>query len=196
MSEGKEKKTLMEEGEPSPKPSHFNLHKMTLMAILLALAIAIGYVESLIPAFLPVGGVKLGFANIIIVVVLYELGVWEAASIDLGKVLVVALLRGSFLQMGFFMSLSGAVSSLLIMVLLKLLVKPLTEVGVSAVGSMFHSFGQVAVGALFMGSGAVFYYYCYLMPIALLTGVIVGIAANRIMATKVIARQKRQYGFD
>lgn len=184
------------EGGLEKEVAHFNVHKISLMAVLLALAVALGYLESLIPAFLPVGGAKLGFANIIIVIALYELGIWEAALIDIGKVVIVALLRGSFLNVGFFMSLSGALLSLLVMVLLKLLLRPLTELGVSAVGSIFHSFGQIAAYALITANGAVFYWYCYLMPLSLLTGIFVGIAANRIIATGVIARQKRQYGFD
>ncbi len=172
----------------------FNLHKMTLMAILLALAIALGIAESFIPsAWIP--GLKPGFANIVICLVLYEFGIIEALLINVARVLVVALLRGSFLQMGFWMSFAGAMASLLVMVFGKYVLRMLTVVGVSTLGSIMHSFAQVAVGAIFMGSPAVFFYYPFMMLISLATGVLVGIAVDRIMATGILEKQKKIHGY-
>ncbi|MCF0112782.1 MAG: Gx transporter family protein, partial [Bacilli bacterium] len=155
-------------------------------------AVAIGYAESFIPFFLP--GMRLGLANIIIVIALYELGAVDAAIIDLGRVLLVNLLRGTFLQMGFFMSLAGAALSLVIMILLKFLAKPMTPVGVSAVGGVAHSFAQVAVGSFFMGSLAVFYYFPVLELISLVTGVTIGLIVERIHATGVFDKVKARHG--
>ena len=63
---------------------HSGAHKVALMAMLLALAIALGVADYYIPfPFVP--GAKLGLANIVILVVLYELGIWEAGVIDLGR---------------------------------------------------------------------------------------------------------------
>ena len=81
---------------------HSGAHKVALMAMLLALAIALGVADYYIPfPFVP--GAKLGLANIVILVVLYELGIWEAGVIDLGRVFIVSLLTGRIFQMGFFM---------------------------------------------------------------------------------------------
>ena len=172
----------------------FNVHKMTLMAILLALAIALGIAESFIPsAWIP--GLKPGFANIVICLTLYEFGIPEAAFIDLARVLVVALLRGTFLQMGFWMSFAGAMSSLIIMIIGKYVLRMLTVVGVSALGGLTHSFAQVVVGAIFMESTAVFYYYPFMMLISLATGILVGIVVDRIMATGVLEKQKKIHGY-
>lgn len=167
---------------------------MTLMAILLALSVALGVAESFLPPLGPVGGVRLGLANLLILLCLYELGFFEALFLDLAKVLLVNLLRGSFLQMGFWMSLSGAVASFIVMASLYKF-KIFTEVGVSTVGAIFHSFAQVAVGAIILSTSNVFYYYCFLMPVSLLTGVGIGVLVNRIRATKVIEKLKRSHGF-
>ena len=172
----------------------WNVYKMTLMAILLALSVALGVADSFLPPLGPVGGVRLGLANLLILLCLYELGFFEALFLDLAKVLLVNLLRGSFLQMGFWMSLSGAIASFLIMAALYRF-KVFTEVGVSTLGAIFHSFAQVAVGAIILSTPSVFYYYCFLMPISLLTGVGIGLLVNRIRATKVIEKLKQTHGF-
>ena len=176
------------------KGKRFNVYKMTLLAILLALAVALGVAESFLPPLGPVGGVRLGLANLLVLLCLYELGFFEALFLDLAKVLLVNLLRGTFLQMGFWMSLAGATASFLAMAILCRF-RFLTETGVSAVGSMLHSFAQVAVGALILGTPSVFYYYCFLMPVSLVTGVMMGLLANRIRASKIIARIKQNHGF-
>ncbi len=176
------------------KKKRFSVHKMTLLAVLLALAVAVGVAESFLPPLGPVGGIRLGLANLIILLCLYELGFFEALFLDLAKVLLVNLLRGSFLQMGFYMSLGGAIASFLAMAALYKF-RVFTEVGVSTVGSLLHSFAQVAVGAIFLGTGNVFYYYCFLMPISLVTGVLIGMLVRKIRSTKIIERQKERYGF-
>jgi len=176
------------------KKRPWNIYKMTLMAILLALAVALGVAESFVPPLGPGGGVRLGLANLLVLLCLYELGFFEALFLDLAKVLLVNLLRGSFLQMGFWMSLAGAFLSFAAMASLYKF-KIFTEVGVSAVGSVLHSFAQVAVGALILSTPGVFYYYCFLLPISLLTGVLMGLLVNRIRATKIISRIKENHGF-
>jgi heptaprenyl diphosphate synthase len=175
-------------------PNEINLHKMVLMAMFLAMAIALGIAESFIEiSWVP--GAKPGLANLVIILVLYEFGVWEAALIDLGKVFIVAAVRGTLFQMGFFMSLSGSLLSLLVMILLYYLAKKLTIIGVSAMGALFHDLGQIIVGVWYLGSWSVFYYFPFMMLIGLATGTLIGILADRVMATGVIERQKKQYNF-
>ncbi len=176
------------------KKKRFNVHKMTLLAVLLALAVAVGVAESFLPPLGPVGGMRLGIANLIILLCLYELGFFEALFLDLAKVLLVNLLRGTFLQMGFYMSLAGALLSFFAMAALYKF-SVFTEVGVSTVGSLLHSLAQVAVGAIILSSWGVFYYYCFLMPLSLITGTLIGMLVRKIRSTKVIQRQKETYGF-
>ncbi len=91
--------------------------KLTVMALTTAIALVLSFIESQIPAFVAVPGVKMGLANIAIVYALYRLGWKEAALISLIRVVLVSLLFGS--AASFLYSLAGAVLSLLGMALLK-----------------------------------------------------------------------------
>lgn len=176
------------------KESKFNVHKMALLGILTAGAIVIGILESLIPS-IGIPGVKLGLSNIVILIVLYELGVWEAAFVSLVRVLIVSLVRGTFLSMGFVMSLSGAVLSLGIMILFVLLIKKFSIIGVSVIGALFHVFGQIAVAMIYLSTAYILFYLPVIAISAIITGVLVGIVAQLIINTKVIAKQKEKYKF-
>ena len=90
--------------------------KLTVMALTTALAMILSFVESQIPAFVAVPGVKMGLANIAVVFALYKLGWKEAAAISLVRVVLVSLLFGSIASL--FYSFAGAVLSLLGMGLL------------------------------------------------------------------------------
>ena len=98
------------------------IQKIVLIALLTAATIVIGIIESFIPS-VGIPGIKLGLANIMILVTLYELGVIEAIFVNFARVLLVSLIRGTFLSMGFFMSLAGAFLSLGVMIIFYLLIK-------------------------------------------------------------------------
>ena len=84
--------------------------KVARMGLLLALSMILSYVETLIPAFVAVPGVKIGLANIVIVFALYTLVDMEAISLSLIRVLLSSLLFGSVLSLLY--SFSGALLSL------------------------------------------------------------------------------------
>ncbi len=171
-----------------------NVHKLALIAILTAGAIVISIIESFIPS-VGIPGIKLGLANILILVTLYELGVKEAIFVNISRVLLSALLRGTIFGMGFFMSVSGAVFSFLAMLLLFLLIKKFSIIGVSVVGSIFHVLAQLAVAWIYLGSVVVFVYLPFIMLSALLTGIFVGAVARLIIKTGIIKKQKETYNF-
>ena len=171
-----------------------NIHKIAITGILTAGAIVIGIIESFIPS-IGIPGVKLGLANIIILITLYELGILEALFVDLARVFIVGLLRGTIFTMGFFMSLTGAIFSLGIMILFYLLIKKFSIIGVSVIGALFHVFGQILVAYLFLSTPYILYYLPVIAISAIVTGVFVGITANLIIKTKVIKKQKEKYNF-
>ena len=170
------------------------VQKMALLGVLTAGAIVIAILESFIPS-IGIPGVKLGLANIIILVTLYELGIWEAASINLLRVLVVSLVRGTFLSMGFLMSLTGCVMSLGIMILFYLLLKWFSIVGVSVMGAIFHVTGQILIAMLYLGTAYIVLYLPIIAISAIITGVFVGIVARLIIKTGIIKKQREKYNF-
>ena len=170
------------------------VHKIALLGVLTAATIVIAIAESYIPS-IGIPGIKLGLANIMILITLYELGILEATGINLIRVLVVSLVRGTFLSMGFFMSLTGAVFSLGIMILFYLVIRKFSIIGVSVIGSLFHVFGQILVAIFYLGSGYVIYYLPVIAVSAIITGVLVGVTARLIIRTGIIRKQKERYNF-
>ena len=170
------------------------VQKMALLGVLTAAAIVIAILESFIPS-IGIPGVKMGLANIVILIILYELGIWEAGVVNLLRVLVVSLVRGTFLSMGFLMSFTGAVLSFGIMVLFYLLIKKFSIIGVSVIGSVFHVTGQIIIAMIFLGSAYIFLYLPIIAISAIITGVFVGITAKLIIKTGIIRKQREKYNF-
>lgn len=171
-----------------------SVRKIALLGILTAGAIMIAILESFIPS-IGIPGIKLGLANIVILVILYEIGIVEAICVDLFRVFMVGLLRGSLFSMGFLMSLTGAVLSLGIMILLYLVVRKFSIIGVSVVGSIMHVFGQILIAIIFLGSGYVLFYLPFIAISAIITGVFVGVVAKLIIKTGIVRKQKEKYKY-
>ena len=85
----------------------FSTKKITLLSLLVAVAMILSYVESLIPPLAAIPGVKIGLSNIATLFALYALGWRSAACVSLVRVCLSALLFGNFV--GFIYSLSGAI---------------------------------------------------------------------------------------
>ena len=153
----------------------FTTRKLTTMSLLVALGVVLSIIDSFIPGFVP--GMKLGLANIVILMALYSYGFLDILFINLMRVFLASFLRGTFLSMGFFMSLSGALISLCVMYLLMRFIKKLHVVGVSVIGSLFHSFAQIFIAFIYLGTGNVIYYLPILCFTSILTGIFVGFSA-------------------
>ena len=154
--------------------------KIALLGVLTAGAIIISIIESFIPS-IGIPGVKLGLANIVILIILYEIGVKEAIIVNLSRVVLAGTIRGILFSMGFLMSLAGATLSLAVMIFLYLIVKKFSVIGVSVIGSIFHVTGQILVAMAFLGTVYVVYYLPFIALSAIITGVLVGIVARMVI---------------
>jgi len=150
--------------------------KITVLAMAIALAMILSYVESLIPS--PgIPGVKMGLANIVVVFCLYRLGWKEAAGVSLLRVFLVSLLFGHAASLMY--SAAGAVLSLLGMIVLKA-TNRLGCVAVSVIGGVLHNVGQILVAWALMGPNVV-YYLPVLIVSGTVTGVLIGVLAGLIV---------------
>ena len=149
--------------------------KLATIAVIVAVAMILSFVESRIPAFVAIPGVKVGLANIAVIFALYKLGWREALSVSLVRVVLVALLFGSVVSLAY--SIAGAVLSLSLMILLRK-IGLFTEIAVSVVGGITHNIGQIFVAFLLLESDVVFYY----LPFLLISGIIAGIAVGAASA--------------
>lgn len=148
--------------------------QLTTMAFVIAFAMILSFVESRIPALVAIPGVKVGLANIAVIFTLYKLGVKEAITVSIIRVLLISMLFGSPVSLIY--SISGATLSLATMILLKKLT-PLTEVTISVTGGVMHNVGQIAAASFMLSTNVVIYYLPFLLVSGTIAGVVVGIAS-------------------
>ena len=149
--------------------------KVAQYGLFAALAILMGYVEMLIPLPLLVPGMKLGLANVIIVIVLYHMDTKSAFFISLVRVLMSGLLFQGFA--GLLYSLAGALRSLGVMALLKKTGK-VSITGVRVMGGVFHNVGQIIVAAAVVENIKMAYYLPFLLVTGVVTGFVIGAVAR------------------
>lgn len=153
--------------------------KVSFLALSIALAMILSFVESQIPAFLAVPGVKVGLPNIVIVFLLYKVGWKEAVVVSIIRVLLVGLLFGTL--MSIFYSLAGSALSLAGMMALKKL-PAFSHVAVSVAGGVLHNVGQIAVAMLLTQTAQIVYYLPVLLVSGVVAGVVIGLAAAIVVA--------------
>ncbi|MBQ6496326.1 MAG: Gx transporter family protein [Firmicutes bacterium] len=155
-----------------------NKPAIAVCALLAALALIFSYIEVLIPAFTSIPGIKLGIANIVILIALYYLDGRYALLINLVRIFLAGLLfSGVF---GILYSLAGALLSLGTMVLLKRTGR-FSVTGVSIAGGVMHNFGQILVASVVVGTIKVFAYFPVLILSGVVCGAVIGILAQLIL---------------
>ena len=148
--------------------------QVALLGLLTALALALSWVEWMIPLSVAVPGVKLGLANLAIIFTLYRLGTRAAWGLSLLRVFLVTFTFGNAYSLWY--SLAGAVLSLAVMTLLRKTGR-FSLLGVSVAGAVCHNLGQIAVAAAVLGSASMVYYLPVLLASGVLAGVCIGIVA-------------------
>jgi len=147
---------------------------IALTGLLIALALILSYVESLMPLSIAVPGVKLGLPNIAVVFALYRLRPGTAAAISLLRVALVAVLFGSALSLVY--SAAGAVCSFLVMLALRTSGR-FSCAGVSVAGAVAHNLAQIAAAALLLETPSLAWYLPVLLASGTAAGVCIGLAA-------------------
>lgn len=152
-----------------------NVKKLTSLSLAVALAMILSFVESQIPPFVAVPGVKIGLSNIVTMFLLYTYGWREAGAVSMVRVVLSSFIFGSVVSLMY--SLSGAVFSFIIMLVLKK-VGIFSELGVSVAGGVFHNVGQIVCACIIMENAAIASYLPPLIISGTLAGIAVGILAG------------------
>ena len=153
------------------------IKKITYLGLYTAAAILLGYVESLIPIFAAVPGMKLGLANLAIILVLYHFGPSEAFMVQIVRILSVGFLFGNLFSIAF--SMAGGLLSLSVMILLKR-GKAFGIVGISVAGGVTHNIGQIMMASMLIKNIQIMYYLPALIIAGVLTGILIGILCMEI----------------
>lgn len=151
------------------------------MGVFIALAMVFSYVEALIPFDFGIPGVKLGIANLVIVTGLYLFSAKETFGISMIRILMMGMLFGNGVSI--FYSFAGGILSFFIMLIAKK-IDWFSIIGVSIAGGVFHNVGQILAAILVLKNVMIITYLPVLLISGIVTGALMGILANRIIALK------------
>lgn len=157
--------------------------RVAYMGMLTALAFVFSYIEFLLPINLGVPGIKLGLANLVVIIALYMMDARRAFTLSLVRILLTGLTFGNPASMIY--SLAGGMLSLAIMILARKC-KIFSVTGVSILGGVFHNVGQILVAAVVVETASLLYY----LPVLVLSGTVAGVAIG-ILASVIIRRLSR-----
>lgn len=155
-------------------------YKTALLGILCGLALALGFLESLLPPipWLPPGA-KPGFSNIITMFTAGSLGFPAAAAIALAKSGLAFVTRGATAGI---MSLSGGILSAAAMYLLmRYARKALGLIGISVICALCHNLGQLFAAVFITGTANIIYYAPALAVFGIFTGAVTGIVLKAVI---------------
>ena len=154
------------------------VHRTTRIALLTALSLILFILEGFLPLPLPVPGAKLGLAAIVTLIALDTMSTRDAALMLTLRIALASAFGGGLAPMLY--SLAGGAASFAAMALLKRCTH-FSIVGISAVGGFLHNMAQLLVAAAVLETTALFVYAPVLGIVGILTGILIGIAAQIIL---------------
>lgn len=152
--------------------------RVAVCGLLIGLAFVFSYLESLVPISIGVPGIKLGLANLVVVVALYVLDKRDAFFISMIRILISGLIFSGAFSLVY--SFAGGIISFCVMLLAQKN-KHLSVTGVSVLGAAFHNTGQILVAAIVMQTVQIVYYLPVLLLSGAVSGALIGIASNIII---------------
>ncbi|GAA6374938.1 Gx transporter family protein [Ruminococcus sp.] len=153
-------------------------NRVAYFGVFTALALMFSYIETMIPIQFGVPGIKLGFANIMIVIMLYKSSAKEALLLSIVRIMLSGFLFGNLSSILY--SIAGGVLSLGIMTLLKKQ-GGFSVIGVSVAGGVSHNVGQLIVAMLVVETYQVGYYFPVLLVAGVLTGLGIGVVSQEVL---------------
>lgn len=152
--------------------------KVAMAGMFTALAMIFSYVEVLIPINLGIPGMKLGLANLVVVVTLYTMGAPMAFAVSMIRIMLVSMTFGSLSAMLY--SMAGGLLSFCGMALLKK-VPNFSVIGVSLLGGVLHNTGQLLVAMAVVENINLIAYLPPLMIAGMVTGILIGIVSAQVI---------------
>lgn len=166
-------------------------NKLVRISLLLAFALIINFLESLVPLPIPLPGVKIGLANCIGLMVLFCFNKKDYVVFNVLKVLMVALLRTGF-GTAFFISSLGTLLSTIATLLVYRFTKA-SIYGLSIVGALFHSLGQVLMVMILYSNIYMINYLPILEIVSIISGCLTAFISAMLLEklpTKLLMEEK------
>ena len=140
--------------------------KTAYLGLFAAVAIIFGYVESLVPVFTGIPGIKLA-----VLFILDRYSFKEAALVSVVRILVIGFMFGNLFSILY--SLAGAALSLTVMDLLKKH-SDFSLIGISVAGGVTHNIGQLIVAMIVVSNTSLMIYAPALLVAGVLAGILIG----------------------
>ncbi|MCD4796102.1 MAG: Gx transporter family protein [Candidatus Cloacimonetes bacterium] len=165
-------------------------HPATRLAFFTAFAVTIYIVESFIPKPFPF--MRIGLANILILIILLSDGFKSALIVSFSKTIIGGFFTGTFLGPTTLLSLSGGIFSLIIMFIFIRSKVQFSIIGISILGATAHNFAQISIVRLILiKQNTIFYLTPLLVLMGIVTGIITGFIAKKIMERNEVFYEKR-----
>ncbi len=142
--------------------------RVAISALFASLALIFSYIEAILPAAPGIPGIKLGIANLVVIIAMYRLNSRYALTVNLIRIFLAGFMFSGLY--GAIYSLCGCILSFAVMCLLKKS-DAFSVVGVSMGGGVAHNIGQLSIAAILVSSPQIFYY----LPILIISGTVSGI---------------------
>lgn len=152
--------------------------KAAYFGVFTALALIFSYVELLIPIQFGVPGMKLGLANLVIVIFLCKRNAKEAMLLSIVRILLAGFMFSNLFSILY--SLAGGILSLIVMAVLKK-TETFSVIGVSIAGGVAHNMGQLVIAMLVVETYRVGYYFPVLLITGMVTGMLIGVISNEVL---------------
>ena len=160
-------------------------------AAFLCAALMFSYLETMFPLSLliPLPGVKLGLANVLITAVFFWHSPVDAGIVSFLRVCIAALLFGTVTS--FFFSFLGALCAYAVLWACRFVFcRFCSFVGISVLAASGHQIGQITAACILFRSAAPQAYLPVLLAVAVVTGGVTGMVLN-LMAPRLEKRMKR-----
>lgn len=154
------------------------MKKTAFLSMLTGAALMLSYVEALLPLTPGIPGIKLGLANLAVVLCMELYGRRDALLVNVARVLLSSFLFGNMYVVLY--SLFGALSSFAAMVFGKRL-GCFSLIGISVLGGVFHNVGQLLAAMAVVRTVQVVYYLPWLLVAGCVTGILIGFLALEVL---------------
>ena len=161
------------------RPPVNSARRITLLALLTAIALTIFMVEAQLPNPIPIPGIKLGLANIVTVFAVFAIGAREGMLVLFVRIFLGAVFAGNFSTI-FYSAAGGALAILTTIFLKKLLTQKQLWIA-GTLGAIAHSIGQMAMAIAISGTPGLVVYLPVMIGISIVTGCFTGLCAQLLV---------------
>ena len=148
------------------------IRRICLYAILSAVCLVLGYIESLVPLTFIAPGVKIGLANTVCLILAAKMDIKGAFLVNTARIFLSGLLFGSIISLSFSI-VAGVVSLSFVCILRRL--KIFSIIGVSTIAAVIHNLAQMAVAVCIIGIGSLYH-----LPVLIISGALCGFIVGTI----------------